>query len=398
MSGFIARVCDEAWRPPNVAGVHVRPPRGKESWGTALLVGDRYAVTCRHVLSLAAGEKSGIALDDLTVELRTGEGARRLPARVVPESEDVARDLVLLRLEQPFERWMELPPGVPRSVQKQVVVALGTATSDLHPTSHRGDMDLFTVQRTEGRDEQLVAPFGAPGGFSGGPVFAEDEDGAPLLVGLSRLGGDGVAWGKIIARDSLVDFLIQHLPVLHDAAVCPESWRGTWRAAVGRRGLKPDVPWPGAVDQPPFWHVEPRPGRHAYVGVLPLASDGWGRLKLADHLPDAAAVHRRLEMLSVAFGRPLRLPTSAELLAFEARLGAAPRYRLAGLPPDLRLFGDVAAPRPAPEGCLEWLERGSEGEGGGPGMQLCENLGDGAVRPVTQRAGRPAVMRLAFDA
>ena len=398
MTGFIARVCDTNWRPPNVAGVYVREPRGGEGWGTALLVADRYAVTCRHVLSEVAGVNRGVALDSLTVELRLGDSTRRVRAVVPPVAEHPTRDLVLLRLEQPFEGWMELPPGPPRGLVKKAVVALGTASADLHPTSHRGEMDLFTVQRTDGRDEQLVAPFGAPGGFSGGPVFVEDEEGAPLLVGLCRLGGDDVAWGKIIARESLVDFLIQHLPVLHDAAVCPDSWRDTWRAAVGWRGLKPDIPWPGRADQPPFWHVEPRPGHHAYVGVLPLSSDGWGRLKLADHLPDAAAVQRRLEMLSVAFGRPLRLPTSAELLAFEARLGTAPRYRLAGLPPDLRLFGDVAAPRPAPEGCLEWLEHGSEGEGGGPGMQLCENLGDGAVRPVTQRAGRPAVMRLAFDA
>ncbi|GGF75274.1 hypothetical protein GCM10007301_38950 [Azorhizobium oxalatiphilum] len=406
--GFLSRVLAGEW-PDNLVSVTAGDLDQPISYGAGLLVGRWHVLTCEHVLQKAKKqnrpehERRPIA-GKLTVGLRNGQ---TIAAQFV--ASDPEADIALLKLEARADCWerMNLAP-TPTAECK--VVALGFS----HPPARRFGAQLSNAYFEHGGyDEGLLKRIrvegSAPEGYSGGPVFAEDAHGAPILIGLSRLGGDQVDWGKLIAVHALLAFAAGHLDTVPNSL---DLKSGDPEGAAARR--RDAQRWGGRGEAEvdgwgPFWFQADKSHAPAYVAVLPVTTasvslargQDWSRAGGGLQCPysplTAEDTLTALDTLCKRTGRSLRLPTVQEMerlctqISLQAGDEAAQPLALLGAPPDMRFFGTVSRPNQTPNGVLEWLETDS-----GPGLFRISNQGKPISAP-DARNGVP-ILRAAFDA
>lgn len=173
----------------------------RQCLGTALQITPTAAITCEHVLR---GAK------ELTVGA-TSRAVRRFQKTVRAANDHEADDLALVHFDAASGF---VPAQFSRQWTLDHVYAYGfrnVPNAQYERSERDGPLDLPPRAANARRARHIQFDFGVPRGFSGGPVigtFGREQ----YCVGLSRLGGTGLAVGVIIASETCVDFINRHLP------------------------------------------------------------------------------------------------------------------------------------------------------------------------------------------
>lgn len=404
---------DEGWKPPYLACIKCN---GSFS-GSGLLVGPRHVLTALHVLGVlsdpswsqsAADNRSstmGEPLPAPSPSLRLEVSFASSPTRIhVGRCVDFDRfdDIALIELDSPFHG-VAMPRFADAKLREQQAVAalgfIGQGTGRMPAfRGHSGKASLDTAFKDGGRDLHYQVSYGGQGGFSGGPVFLADDGPCPRLIGMSRLGGDGLDHGKIVAAALLRDWLRERLP---DLSIRPPAAERHHAALI--RGFEPFYRVaPGwdflfaAIDQ-----ADPTAHRQTFVAFAPLsraaAKDGADPVAVLDaerpaHFASPASLSRGVDRLGRLHGAPFRLPTADEVSRLGALANGRPFGNLLGEAVTMRRFvDDDGGPRSSPDGTLEWLATPS-------GPEVREHRG-GSLRTISaeMRPRARLVARLAFD-
>lgn len=410
--GWKSRI-DAGLKPPYLACIKLD---GNHA-GSGLLVGPRHVLTALHVLGVQFDERwsssaaesrvstIGAPLPAPSASLRLEVSFASSPTRThVGRCVDFDRfaDIALIELDGPLHG-----TAMPRFAdiqmrERQAVVALGfigQGTGRMPAFMvQSGDASLDTALQSCGRDLHYQVSYGGQGGFSGGPVFLADDGPCPRLIGMSRLGGDAVAHGKIVAAALLREWLRERLPNWSDPPPATER-----RYEALTRGFEPlyrVAPGPdflfAAID-----NADPTANRQTFVALAPLSratmKDGSEVIALLNaerpaHFASTAAFSPVFDRLGRLHGVRFRLPTAGEVSRLGALAQDRPSGNLLGEPVTMRWFvDDDGGPQLPPDGILEWCATPSEPE-------AREHRG-GSLResPTGSRPRARFVARLAFD-
>ncbi|MDR3376702.1 MAG: serine protease [Ancalomicrobiaceae bacterium] len=384
--------------------------------GTGLLVDPRHVLTASHVVkphgrSEAEAERArrSTISQPLPVALSSRVQVDFAPSLGHPigakcTAQHRYHDVVLVELDEPLygvsrPRFADLSRG-----GKVAVVALGFIRKDagefeLDVDHQTGQIDLDKVLWHGETALHLSTDFGAQGGFSGGPVFLADDEAQPSLAGISRLGGDALDHGKIVAADIIKTFLEENRidvsadPAVNDANadLVARGYAPNFRLAV--QGDGPDLVFaalsdPKRPDDPPTF-VAIAPISAATSRGLP-ADDIRGRRPEHFARPEEIdALIRRINRTHSVRARLMRYEEHAALARLWPEPSAPPLY---GEPLWLHHFADDNdRPLAAPDDVCEWAMTAS-----GPNLFVHRGAELRRQRGLQLRPDR-LVARLALD-
>ena len=398
---------EAGWWPPYVACVW----RGDRPAGSGLLIGPRHVLTMLHVLVDVPPQSAEARAASTSEPLpRPASGAhyevsfandldRRLAGRFIDA--DRNEDIALIELERPLHGIARPRFAAPAQTSRARVVALGIQTEgeQRRPVFRHeaGTALLSSGPRAGRRSLQYGVDYGAQAGFSGGPVFLEDDGAVPQLIGLSRLGGDDLDHGSIVAADLVVHWLRGRFddggeirePGDVGARLLARGYEPFHRIAVGADLAFAALDVPGRPERgPSFVALAPISRATRRVdGPGPDATDA----DRPAHFATAAEVAATLETLSRRHHVRFRLPSIDEIVRLQG-LGAGHRAQpLFGEPLWNRHFVDAAdAPLSPPQGVPEWCATQTE-------TVVREHHDKGLRQPTVSLRRARMVARLAFD-
>lgn len=366
-AGFRERLLQPAWLP-YMAAVMDDDASADGGHGSGLLVDERHVLTCLHVILFGQGMGDRLALGDALPSFRATCGDLPLtvhlfgpdaqPRRATCIAEERHLDLALLRLEEPvFGVAPPLEAVAPLAGTQWAFFCGFERTPELRFALTPRKIDPMLGTLADGHRRTGDHAFGAPAGYSGGPIFCERE-GQPVFIGLADMGGLATAAGHYVAADAVRRFLRDRLGQ-HWADALPAT-NGARRARIA--GLQGQVN--GGVDVAPTFHLVPREG--SFLAVHPLSAASAARAlglqvrpggeRLPAHVPDPASLPCLLHFAGQRTGLPVRLPT---LEAFAALCESAPPARIVGRPAVLDDLWDAQKGlRAPPEACGVWVEGG----------------------------------------
>uniref|UniRef100_Q07JF8 Peptidase S1 and S6, chymotrypsin/Hap n=1 Tax=Rhodopseudomonas palustris (strain BisA53) TaxID=316055 RepID=Q07JF8_RHOP5 len=368
-----SRRIDDGRPLPYVALVRLLSGDGRDQqFGSGILVDARHILTCFHVgnrlradlpLRATTSTKLESSGDSHRIVVSMENHRDEMIATVVHE--DSNDDLALLQLpceivgvRAPIER-IPLRPGT-----RDVWICGYQSRERYDFIVHQRQLDPWLGKQLNGQQQSGEHSFGVEAGTSGGPIFAEGEDGQPVFLGIVDLGGLGSPTGHYVATDRIHKFLGEK-GIVPDT--CADGEIGRWSriegysAVVKSRGpeLVPDhryLPVPDA-------------GRLCFYGSRPIAAaidpskahlPAAGRL--AAHVPRPEDIDSLLARAREVSGLALRLPTEIEFHSLCVRAEA--QRRVLGRPPNLQDYEPDQSFRAPPDTSAEWVEDGK-------GRRLC---------------------------
>ncbi|WP_199520107.1 trypsin-like peptidase domain-containing protein [Fulvimarina endophytica] len=352
----------------------------RETTGTGLLCDPWHVATCAHVAGLLTDEgqskgyrsslnepaPSGLVAynQHATIEVSFDPGDEEgwIEIAGYPE-EDRMNDLAIVRLPRPFYG-IAFPPiaGGGRLAHDTQRIAFGHQCKALMHSEARASGTK--TMNGPGGAYYTAIHLGDPQGFSGGPVFLE-QDGIDRLEGLTSIGGLASATGVVVSFDRL-RLLLERLPGWRPLEEQPRQ-PGSSTLQTGHLSLF-DIPLGERRAMTLRW-ADPI---SAWRALRPICAGAAMELKSgraaagANRVPYDAAGPKEAEDLVETLRRktqaPLRLPMRSELEALCADRSAQAGRSVSsaawtGLPLLMRYFDEEAWPGTPVESC-EWARDG----------------------------------------
>src|ERR1700746_3090738 len=176
--------------------------------GSAVPLSPKWVLTCRHVIGPEAYAQRQNKGRIVRLDLRNGPYLYAGDIPITTIYEDLKIDLAVCETKEPI-----CSSGLNLAVSWQMprIFAYGFTEAFPCKVSWQGPVIPKAIQSVEDKPTHLVARFGLPEGFSGGPWIAYCNQ-VPHVIGVSARGGSGRAVSQAFAALQCIAFLqtVQH--------------------------------------------------------------------------------------------------------------------------------------------------------------------------------------------